>query len=35
MAYKPDYLRTLNPVQNYYANTADPKAAQIKKYSLR
>ena len=33
-SYKQDYHRTLNPLQNYYANsTTDPKAAQIKKYS--
>lgn len=33
-SFKQDYHRTLNPLQNYYANsTTDPKAAQIKKYS--
>ena len=33
-SYKQDYHRTLNPLQNYYANsTTDPKAAQIKKQS--
>jgi hypothetical protein len=30
MSYKPDYARTLHPIQNYYANSNDPKA-QIKK----
>lgn len=35
MNYKHDYLRNMNPLQNYYSNVPiDPKGAQIKKYSL-
>ncbi len=30
--YKQDYRKSLNPLQNYYANTTvDPKQTQIKK----
>jgi len=32
MNYKPDYLRNMNPLQNYYSNVPmDSKSAQIKK----